>query len=377
VDFLFSDEQEAVRGLAAQIFADHATHERIKELEASGEWYDRALWSELARANLTALALPEEAGGGGCSLFEACLVLEEMGRALAPVPLLPTLLLGGLPVAEFGRTAQRERWLGCVTQGEGVLTAALHEEGAADAAQPRVRATRDGDGWRLDGEKICVPAARLAEVILVPARTGEDAVGVFLLEPDTAGVELERQVTTNREPQSRLLLSGARVAGDALLGAPNGGAAIVDWIVERATVGLCAVQLGVAEEALRRTAEYAVQRKQFGRPIASFQGVHLRAADAFIDVDAMRATLWLAAWRLAEGLPAAVEVASAKWWACLGGQRVVHAAQHLHGGIGSDVDYPIHRFMLWSKQLEVTLGGAHQQLAKLGRLLVSEPRAEA
>jgi alkylation response protein AidB-like acyl-CoA dehydrogenase len=377
LDFSFSEEQEAIRDLARQIFADFVDHERLKQLEESGEWFDRALWSELAKANLTALALPEDVGGSGCGLLEVCLVLEQMGRQLAPVPLLPTLLLGGLPIAAFGNAAQRERWLAPVADGEGVLTAALHEAGSAEPARPRTTARRDRDGWRLHGEKLCVPAAQLAGGILVPARTEDDEVRVFLLEPGADGARLERQLTTNREPQGRLELASARVANDALLGDPAEGARIVEWMLERATLGLCAVQLGVAEEALRRTAEYASQRKQFGRPIATFQGVALRAADAYIDVEAMRATLWQAAWRLSEELPASLEVASAKWWACLGGQRVAHTAQHLHAGIGSDVDYPIHRFMLWSKQLELTLGGANQQLARLGSLLVSQPRTEA
>ena len=137
-------------------------------------------------------------------------------------------------------------------------------------------------------------------------------------------------------------------------------------------MGLCAIQLGVAEEALRRTAEYITQRKQFNRPIATFQGVTMRAADAYIDIECMRSTLYQAAWRLSAGLSAGPEVAAARWWACRGGQRVVHTAQHLHGGIGSDVDYPIHRFFLWSKQLELMLGGASQQLARLGRMLVGD-----
>ena len=221
-----------------------------------------------------------------------------------------------------------------------------------------------------------MPAAELAGGILVPARTGEDAVGAFLLDPSVAGVALQRQVTTNREPHGRLELAGARVPADAVLGDPQGGAAIVGWIAERARVALCAVQVGVAEEALRRTAEYTGERRQFGRPIAAFQGVAIRAADAFVDVEAMGATLWQAAWRLAEGLPSDREVAAASWWACLGGQRVVHAAQHLHGGISSDVHFPIHRFLLWSKQLELSLGGANRELARLGALLAAGPRPE-
>ncbi len=145
----------------------------------------------------------------------------------------------------------------------------------------------------------------------------------------------------------------------------------MSWLEERAQVGLAALQLGIAEEALRRTAAYTSQRKQFGKPIGSFQGVSLRAADAYIDVEALRSTLWQAIWRLEEGLPATAQVAAAKWWACRGGQRVVHSAQHLHGGIGADLDYPIHRYFLWARQVELTLGGAAPQLARIGAQLAT------
>jgi alkylation response protein AidB-like acyl-CoA dehydrogenase len=376
VDFSLSSEQETVRDLARKIFSERCSDERTRQLERSGVWYDEELWAELVKANLAGLALPEDVGGSGFGMLEVALVLQEAGRSLAPVPWFASLVLGGLPLARFGSEAQRQRWL-VPAAGEGlVLTAALVETGSADPARPRVSARPDGKGWRLDGVKECVPAGLRAGLLLVPAAT-PDGVGVFLVEPGGAGVALEREIATNREPQARLTLDGAKLPDGAVLGDPSGGAEIVEWLLDRALVGLCAIQLGVAEEALRRTAEYTRTRKQFGRPIASFQGVTLRAADAYIDLEAMRSTLLHAAWRVAEGLPARAEVAAAKWWACRGGQRVVHTAQHLHGGIGADVDYPIHRFFLWSKQLDLTLGGASRQLARLGALLVAEPRPEA
>jgi alkylation response protein AidB-like acyl-CoA dehydrogenase len=377
MDFSFSQEQDAVRELARRIFADRTDHGHLRDLEATGEWYDGALWEELAKANVPGIALPEELGGSGFGMLEVCIVLEEMGRHLAPVPLLPTLVLGGLPIAEFGSDAQRQRWLVPAARGEMVLSAALNETGSADPARPRVEARRDGTGWRLEGVKECVPAAQLAGCILVPARTGPDAVGVFLVDPAAPGVEIERQATINREPWGRLRLSGAAIDAEEVLGRPEDGAELIEWIVARAHVALAATQLGVSEEALRRTAEYVSQRKQFGRTIATFQSVALRAADAFIDVQCMRASLTQAAWLLSADRPASAEIGAAKWWACCGGQRVAHTAQHLHGGIGSDVDYPIHRFFLWSKQLQITLGGANQSLARLGRILVDEGRAEA
>ena len=366
MDFSLSEDQESVRDLAAQIFADHADAERVRKIEGSAEGIDSELWAALGAASLLGVALPEEYGGSGLGLTEISLLLEEQGRAVAQVPLLASSIQAGLPIAEFGTDAQRSEWLPRVASGDAILTAALSESASFDPTRPRVTATADGDGWLLSGEKICVPAGHLAARILVPARTGQDAVGVFLLDPSVEGATVEREQTTNHEAQARLVLSDARVEPGDVLGDPARGAPIVEWMLLRARVGLCALQVGVAEEALRRTAEYSGVRKQFGRQIGAFQAVSLRAADAYIDIEAMRSTLWQAVWRLDSGLPAAAQVDVAKWWACRGGQRVVHTAQHLHGGIGADIDYPIHRYFLWSKQLDLSLGGAAPTLAHLG-----------
>jgi alkylation response protein AidB-like acyl-CoA dehydrogenase len=374
MDFSPSEELVAIRDLARKICADRVTHERLLALEKSGEWFDTELWSELARAGLTALAIPEAYGGGGLGMQELCALFEEQGRHTAPVPLLATAVLGALPIAEFGTPEQRERWLRPVAEREAVLSAALVEYASSEPGSPRTRAMQSGGVWRLDGEKQCVPAADRASVILVPARTAE-GVGVFLIDPRAPGVTLEPQIATHREPQWRMQLAGAEAV--AVLGAPGQGAQIVAWISDRAALALAASQVGVAEEAMQRTARYVVERKQFGKAIAMFQGVTLRAADAWIDVEALRGVVFQAAWRVAAGKPATAAIATAKWWAASAGTRVVHTAQHLHGGIGSDVEYPIHRFFLWSKQNELLLGGARQQAARLGAHLLGATPAEA
>jgi alkylation response protein AidB-like acyl-CoA dehydrogenase len=370
MDFSFSEEQQEIQGLAAQILGDKVTHERLKEIEASPDWFDRDLWAELVKAGLVGIALPEDVGGGGFGILEAGLILEEIGRTVAPVPFLPTVVLGAMPIAEFGSDEQRKRLLPGVTEGDTILTAALAEELNLDPAAPTTTATDKGGNWTVTGSKTLVPAAHLAASILVPASTGDGAVGVFLVDPKGAGVELERLITTSGEPQFNVTFTDATAEP---LGNPSDGKAIVDWIVERATAALCSVQLGVCEQALKMTAEYTSTREQFERPLAAFQAVAQRAADAYIDTEGVRLTAWQAVWRLAEGLPAANELAVAKFWASEGGQRVVHAAQHLHGGIGVDVDYPLHRYFLWAKQCELTLGSATPQLVKLGKALADEP----
>jgi alkylation response protein AidB-like acyl-CoA dehydrogenase len=372
VDFALNEEQEAVRDLAKQILEGHVTQERLKEIEAGAQHVDRRLWAELARANLLGIGLPTDVGGSGLGFVELFLLLEQVGRTVAPVPVLPTLVLGALPIAEHGTPEQRRRYLPPVVAGDLVLTAALVEVGT-EPTRPVTTARRDGAVWRLDGVKVCVPAAHVAGRVLVPAATGGDTVGLFLLDPTSDGVQADDQQTTSGQPEQRLELAGAAVAAEDVLGDPHGGGPVLDWILQRATVAYCAVTAGVCEEALRLTAEYVKTREQFGRAIASFQAVGQRTADAYIDTEAVRITAIQAAWRLASGLPAAEEVAVAKFWAADAGQRVVHAAQHLHGGMGVDRDYPLHRYFLWAKQLELTLGGATAHLRHLGALLASEP----
>jgi alkylation response protein AidB-like acyl-CoA dehydrogenase len=371
MDFDLSEEQAAISDLAAQILTDRLGPERLAELDADPEWFARDVWADLARADLLGISLPEADGGGGYGLFEACLVLEQIGRAVAPLPYLATIVLGALPVAEFGSDRQRAALLPGVIAGETVLTAGLVEAGSSLVpAVPATVARREGSGWQLHGEKLFVPAAHLATRVLVPARTSDAGeVGVFLVDPSAPGVALERLVTTSGEPQFRLTLDQVVVGVEDVLGAADGGTAVVDWITDRAIVGLCAVQAGVCEAAVHMTATYTSERKQFDSPIATFQAVAHRAADAFIDATGVRYTTWLAAWRVSEGLPAADEIDVAKFWAADGGQRVVHAAQHLHGGIGVDKDYPLHRYFLWAKTLELTLGGATEHLRSLGARL--------
>jgi hypothetical protein len=363
VDFAFSEEQESVRGLAREILAREATQERLRAAERTPDWHDDALWRQLAAANLLGIAIPEAHGGMGMGFAELCVLLEELGRAAAPSAAFATLALGALPLAKFGSAAQRAEWLPRVASGAALLSAALDDAGSAEPLAPATRARHDGAGWRLDGTKRFVPCGRRAGALLVPART-DDGVAVFLVAPSAPGVSLLARVTSSGEPLFDLTLAGVSVADAARL--PADGAAILRWLEPRALTALAALHVGVCDRALAITAEYTRERVQFGTPIGSFQAVQHREADAFIDLEAMRWTLWRAATRLAEELPAEREARVAKLWAAEGGARIVNAALHLHGGIGSDVDYPIHRYFLWSKGLELALGGASVQLAALG-----------
>jgi alkylation response protein AidB-like acyl-CoA dehydrogenase len=305
-----TEEQQAVRDAAAQVLGG-----------------ERATWDELAKADLLGLCLPEAHGGSGHGFFELALILEEQGRSGVHLPILPTVLTA-MAIAEFGSDEQRAKLLTGVVSGDTVLTAVL------------------------DDDLQYAPYANAAAAVLVAGQ----------LVPASA-LDITQLETTSGEPQGAVRATGS---GEAL-------PVPVEWLTERWMAGLCAVQAGLCDKALKLTAEYTTGREQFGKPVATFQAVAQRAADAYIDTEAVRLSAYHAAWRLAQGLPAANEVAVAKFWAADGGTRVMLAAQHLHGGIGVDTDYPLHTFTTWTKQIELTLGSATPSLVRLGRALADEP----
>lgn len=372
MDFSLTDEQRALSELAAQILTDKSPLERLKTIERSDDRFDRELWSEFAKAGLLGAALPEKFGGSGGGFIEACLLLEQQGRRVAMIPLLPTVVSAAMPLVRFGSAEQQQRYLPDVVAGTAVLSAALSELGG-DPRSPVTAAAPDGNGWKLNGVKVAVPVAHVAAAVLVPARTTDGHIGVFLVDPKAPGVTLAQQDMMNWESSARVELSNVRVGGDALVGSTRQGAEILHWIVDRTTVGLCAIASGACREALRITAEYASNRKQFDKPIAMFQAVGQRMADSYIDNEAVNLTMLQAVSRLHDEMPSDKEIATAKYWASEGGSRIGHAALHIHGGISIDIDYPIHRYFQWLKQIEFTLGAATPQLVRLGTFLAAEP----
>ncbi|HEV3370621.1 MAG TPA: acyl-CoA dehydrogenase family protein [Acidimicrobiales bacterium] len=377
MDFAFTEEQHAVSEAAMGLLGGLVDAERILAVEQTDDVVDRELWAALSAADLLGLAVPEAHGGAGYGLTELCLLLQAQGNVVAPVPLWATLVLGALPLAQFGSPELQARWLPGVVAGDVMLTAALNGVAMGVHGVPPVTATAVGDGWVLNGTELAVPQAHLAQRIVVPAHTADEEIVLLLVDPQAPGVSLERTVTTNREIHPHLHLTDVAVPAGEVLVDPTSARAALETLVMAATAGLCALQVGVCESALRQTALYLNQRNQFGRPLSSFQGTMLRAADAAIDIEAMRVTLWNATWLFDTGRDATDAVQVAKWQASERGQRTVHATQHLHGGMGADITYPIHRYFLWGKQLELLLGGPSLQLARIGAGIAARALAEA
>jgi alkylation response protein AidB-like acyl-CoA dehydrogenase len=352
MDFSFTSDQQDLRELAAKILSDATTLERTKQVVAESDGFDRNLWAALADAGIVGISLPESVGGAGLGFLETCIVLEEVGRTAAPVPSLAVMALAAPALAEFGATDA----LDGVAAGTRIVTAAL-SEAVGDVNAPSTSAT----GGKLTGEKVCVPAGMWAERIVVSASDG-----IYLVDPSAAGVTVEREDTMLGAPTARLVLSNAEATK---LAGPEG----LTWLLERAQTAMTVMMSGVADTALDLTATYVKEREQFGRAIATFQAVSQRTADTYINKEAIKLTAWQAAWRIDAGVPAAAQVDAAKYWAAQGGQDVLLAAHHLHGGVGVDRDYPLYRYFLLAKQLELDLGSETPTLVHLGALIADTP----
>ncbi|MFJ1731316.1 acyl-CoA dehydrogenase family protein [Streptomyces sp. NPDC088254] len=376
MDFTFTEEQqaaaEAARGVFADVAPDGVPSPALTRGGAVADHFDRALWEKLAGTDLLGLLLDEEYGGAGLDAVALCLVLRESAKSLARVPLLESSAAAAAVQAHGTAEAQAEL-LARAVRGEVVLTVAAHGRTGHDAAELAVTARQDGDAWLLDGVQTAVPWAYDADFVLVPARTGDDRSVLALVPHGHEGSALAEQISTTGERLGELRLDSARIPARHVITADGA------WEELRAllTTGTCAMALGLGERVLAMTSDYATKREQFGHPIATFQAVAVQAADRYIDLRAMEVTLWQAAWRLTSGasgaLPAAGDIAVAKIWASEGVRRVVQTAQHLHGGFGADVDYPLHRYHAWAKHLELSLGPAAAHEETLGDLLAAHP----
>ncbi|MEU0423791.1 acyl-CoA dehydrogenase family protein [Streptomyces canus] len=376
MDFTFSEEQQAAAEAARGVFADVAPDAVPSPALTTGavaDEFDRALWARLADADLLSLLSAEEYGGAGLDAVALCLVLRESAKVLARVPLLESSTAMAA-VQAYGGPELRAELLERAGRGEVVLTVASSGRTGHDPAELAVTARQEeGEGadWILDGVQTAVPWAYDADYVVVPAHTAADRTVLALVPRGHDGVALGEQFSTSGERLGELRLESARIAARHMIDVEGAW----EWLRDLLTTGTCALALGLGERVLRMSSEYTSKREQFGFPVATFQAVAVQAADRYIDLRAMEVTLWQAAWRIASGarctLPVAGDVAVAKIWASEGVRRVVQTAQHLHGGFGADVDYPLHRYHAWAKHLELSLGPAAAHEEALGDLLAA------
>ena len=375
MDFSTTEASNDLGGLARTITDSVCTAEHHRELDSLEQRFDRDLWAKLIEADILSTAAPESLGGGGFGVLEQVAVLVALGRRLAAVPYLESVVLGAGALAKFGSESLQQEWATPAINGEKIIAVALDGEMGEGPVQAQAfgagEATTSGaiEAFRLTGSRTQVSYGPVADAFLVPAET-DSGTKVFLISQDDAGVTVTPLDTTGHGSVAHLELQGveaARVVGD------DQGDAVLAWLVNHGTLGRSAYQLGVLERALELTSTYAREREQFDRPIGSFQAVSSRLADGYIDVKALWLTLMQAAWRLSEDLPADVEVSTAAFWAADAGHRVAHTTVHVHGGVGIDTDHPVHRYFLAAKQTEFAVGSATGQLLRIGRELANTP----
>jgi 3-oxocholest-4-en-26-oyl-CoA dehydrogenase beta subunit len=369
VNFELSESVRELGDLAESIFDDLADVERIKHVETELGGHDPKLWAALADAGVLGAVLPEADDGADLGMLGVITILEAQGRRVAPVPLWPVLAGAALPIAWFGSSEQKDRWLAGLVGGTIIVTSA---PGAPLVAGQRLHATRAGQRIVLNGHLTLVYGAAVADAIVVPFRCdGADVVAIVPTAAPT--VTVTPVAVTSRVDAAAVTFHDVELSSEDLLSVD--GADAHQRILAASRVALAGLQAGICGQALTMAAAYTSERMQFGRPLSTNQAVAVRAADAHLDTVAIRLTAQRAAWLMDRGAHGAAASAAlvAKWWAAHGGLRTVHATQHLHGGIGADVDYPIHRYFLWGRDVAFTLGGAAAIASELAGLLPQAP----
>ncbi len=377
MQLVLTEDQELLAKTAADFVKEHSPVARMRALRDANDpdGFSRPLWKQMAELGWVGVPFPEQFGGAEMGLAELAVVLEELGRALAPEPFLSTVLLGGQAVLLAGNEAQRKTWLEDVVNGEKFLALAQQERGSRfDLHRVATKAEQDGDGYRLNGEKIAVLDGGVADAIVVVARTSgseDDRSGItlFLVPADASGLRVEKQSRVDSRGAAIVHLDDCAVGADAVLGTVGEGLATLEDVADRATVGLCAEMLGSMSDAFERTLDYLKNRLQFGVPIGSFQALKHRAAECFIQVELCRSAVMAAARAVDEGNPEASKLVSLAKARCSdAGMLVANEAVQMHGGVGMTDEYEIGFFLKRARVAELTLGDAAWHRARWAEL---------
>jgi alkylation response protein AidB-like acyl-CoA dehydrogenase len=357
-----TEEQEMLKKTARDFLTDKCPKKFIKQLEESETGYSRELWQEIAELGWMGLAFPEKYGGGSMNFLDLAVLLEEIGRACLPGPFFSTVILGGLPILDLGSEEQKQEYLPKLIRGEKIFTLALTEPGYPhyDASSVKVTATPDGGNYIINGSKLFVPDAHIADYLLCVARTKpKDGITILLADAKSPRINYTVLKTIAGDKLCEVVFDQMPVPKANILGWLNQGWDAVQKIIERAAVGKCCEMVGNLQRVLEMTVDYAKERKQFDRPIGSFQIIQHYCADMATDIDGARFSTYQAAWMLSEGLLCTKEVAIAKAWTSQASQRVVALAHQIHGAIGATTEHDLHYYTRRAKAAELAFGDAN------------------
>lgn len=369
MDFNLSEDQLLIKDVADRMFADLCADDRVRQEYAAERAFHKDLWQQIVDAGLLGTSLPENVGGSGFGLTETCLLLEAQGRSVAPIPLLETLVECALPLARCDAGERFSDTLKAVCSGERILTAVRPYKGLQSLAT--LKAHEEGEALILDGASASAAWAPLAQQFLVNTENAGKPV-VMLIDADTPGIRLVEQKLIGGICAAVVHFDKVRVESSALVASGDAAAAMLDVQSQLTLTALAAQQVGILHEGLRRTAVYDNERKQFGKSLSSFQAVAHQAADAYMEIEALRGVYWRALDDIDSGRDARLAAHSAKIWLCRAGHKVAHTVLHLHGGMGQDLEYPIHRFFTWAKRNERYLGSATDHSLSIGQLIACD-----
>ena len=362
MNFNLSEEQEMLKTMARDFLADKCPKTLVREMEEDEKGYPAELWREIVDLGWMGLVFPEEYGGSGMSFLDLCVLLEEIGRACLPGPFFSTVVLSGLPILNAGSDVQKLEYLPKIARGEAICTLALTEASARyDAPSITVRATADGDSYIINGTKLFVPDAHIADYLLCIARTNEKAeaengITVFIVDARSPGISHTVLKTLAGDKLCEVVFDQVRVPKKNILGQLDRGWGIVQRIVEQAAVAKCCAMVGAMQQVLEMTVNYAKERKQYDHPIGSYQVIQHYCANMATDVDGSRFSTYEAAWRLSQGLPSTKEVAIAKAWTGEAFERVITLAHQIHGAIGCTIDHDLQFYTRRGKAAALSFG---------------------
>ena len=362
-----TEEQEMLRTAARDFLARECPKTLVRQLEEDKKGYSPELWRKMAELGWMGLVLPEEYGGMGMGFMDLVILLEEMGRNIVPGPFFSTVVLGSLPILAAGTEEQKKEFLPKVVSGEMILTMALTEPNARyDAKGVETRAMARGDNFVINGTKLFVENAHNADYIICVTRTREQAasengITLFLVDAKSPGIKCEVMPTIGAEKLCEVVLDNVKVPKKNMLGELHQGWPIAAKTIEQASVAKCAEMVGGADASLDMTLAYVKERVQYGRPIGSFQVIQHYCANMWTKVTTSRNILYLAAWKLAEGIPASRDVAVAKAWINEAYKFVTERAVQCHGAIGITREHDIGLYYRRAKAGELAFGDTNFQ----------------
>lgn len=371
MDFSFNEEQLAIQSVAARVFTDLCDDAAIKKLanQDAPSTMHKALWVQLAKLGTLGLPIDEQYGGMGVTLLELCLVLEQQGRTVAPLPLLATLVECAMTLNDSDNDELKRNILPTVAAGNCILSPVRPYTGIHQAQT--LKFLQDADGYKLFGRSGFAAYAGLADGYIISGETANGKSVLAYLPSDTEGINVVEQTAINDEPAGYLTFSNVGLAKTNILACDTQAAALVTLQRQRTWVAMAAMQVGILDEGLKRVAQYVSERKQFGKLLGEFQAVSQQAADAYMEVESLRSAYWRALDDIEQDNDLAMSATVARFWVSIAGHKAAHAFLHLHGGIGQDLDYPIHRYFLWAKQNERYLGTPDKLALQMGDTLIN------